>query len=226
MNLITHSLRADGFDASEDGTGRGIPLTVGTLSESSGHARPGDNIQSVGYLIPALANPMTARMHKGINTTCDEGQTMIVHAPAIAFHNRQDPDVSGDVTHPIGAASDAVGTLSRSTTQAVAFNNTGHGWWNEAVAAATVRTGGGGARESTIALTGTAVRRLTPTECERLQGFPDSYTAIQWRGKPAADGPRYKALGNSMAVPCMAWIGRRIAMTTSAAVPHADPALR
>jgi DNA (cytosine-5)-methyltransferase 1 len=55
-----------------------------------------------------------------------------------------------------------------------------------------------------------AVRRLTPRECERLQGFPDDYTLIPYRGKPAADGPRYKALGNSMPVPCMAWIGRRI----------------
>jgi DNA (cytosine-5)-methyltransferase 1 len=56
----------------------------------------------------------------------------------------------------------------------------------------------------------TAVRRLTPTECERLQGFPDGHTAISYNGKPAADGPRYKALGNSMAVPVMAFIGRRI----------------
>lgn len=55
-----------------------------------------------------------------------------------------------------------------------------------------------------------AVRRLTPRECERLQGFPDDYTAITYRGKPAADGPRYKALGNSMAVPVMRWIGERI----------------
>ena len=55
-----------------------------------------------------------------------------------------------------------------------------------------------------------AVRRLTPRECERLQGFPDFYTAITYRKKPAADGPRYKALGNSMAVPCMRWIGERI----------------
>jgi DNA (cytosine-5)-methyltransferase 1 len=54
------------------------------------------------------------------------------------------------------------------------------------------------------------VRRLTPTECERLQGFPDGYTLVPHRGKPAADGPRYKSLGNSMAVPVMAWIGRRI----------------
>lgn len=56
-----------------------------------------------------------------------------------------------------------------------------------------------------------AVRRLTPKECERLQGFPDGYTDVTYRNKPAADGPRYKALGNSMAVPVMAWIGKRIA---------------
>ena len=60
--------------------------------------------------------------------------------------------------------------------------------------------------------TGMVVRRLTPVECERLQGFPDGWTDISYRGKPAPDGPRYKALGNSMAVPCMAWIGRRIQM--------------
>ena len=55
------------------------------------------------------------------------------------------------------------------------------------------------------------VRRLTPVECERLQGFPDGYTNIPWRNKPESpDGPRYKALGNSMAVPVMKWIGERI----------------
>lgn len=58
------------------------------------------------------------------------------------------------------------------------------------------------------------VRRLTPLECERLQGFPDGHTLIGWKGKPAEecpDGPRYKAIGNSMAVPVMRWIGKRIA---------------
>jgi DNA (cytosine-5)-methyltransferase 1 len=62
-------------------------------------------------------------------------------------------------------------------------------------------------------LTDMQVRRLTPVECERLQGFPDGYTAIPWRNKPAdqcPDGPRYKALGNSWAVPVVRWIGRRI----------------
>ena len=58
---------------------------------------------------------------------------------------------------------------------------------------------------------GMAVRRLTPTECERLQGFPDGYTDIM---PETPDGPRYKALGNSMAVPVMRWIGSRIALAT------------
>ena len=60
---------------------------------------------------------------------------------------------------------------------------------------------------------GFQVRRFTPAECERLQGFPVGHTQIPWRGKPAADcpdGPRYKAIGNSMAVPVMRWIGERI----------------
>ena len=87
----------------------------------------------------------------------------------MAFHNRQDPDVSGSVTHPIGAKDNGLGVAIRS-----------------------------------------GVRRLTPSECERLQGFPDDYTQVARRGKFAADGPRYKALGNSMAVPVVRWIGERI----------------
>lgn len=62
----------------------------------------------------------------------------------------------------------------------------------------------------------TVVRRLTPVEAERLQGFPDNYTNIPWKGKPSSpDGRRYKALGNSMAVPVMRWIGRRIEEASS-----------
>lgn len=57
------------------------------------------------------------------------------------------------------------------------------------------------------------VRRLTPVECERLQGFPDNWTRIPWRGKleeNCPDAPRYKAIGNSWAVPCVRWIGERL----------------
>ena len=59
-------------------------------------------------------------------------------------------------------------------------------------------------------MTEAAIRRLTPRECERLQGFPDDYTLIPYREKPAADGPRYKALGNSMHTGTMRWLGERI----------------
>lgn len=57
---------------------------------------------------------------------------------------------------------------------------------------------------------GMAVRRLTPRECERLQGLEDDYTLVPYNGKMAADGPRYKAIGNGMAVPVVKWIGERI----------------
>lgn len=63
-----------------------------------------------------------------------------------------------------------------------------------------------------LAIHNMAVRRLTPVEFERLQGFPDNYTDIKHNGKETPDGPRYKALGNSMAVPCMSWLGKRIQM--------------
>jgi DNA (cytosine-5)-methyltransferase 1 len=85
--------------------------------------------------------------------------------------------------------------------------------------APTLAPGGGGnpgdvhrqkGNEAALVGASSAVRRLTPTECERLQGFPDGYTDVPFRSKPAADGPRYKALGNSFATPVIRWIGQRI----------------
>jgi len=99
---------------------------------------------------------------------------------------------------------------------AVAMRESGQGYWMEDSKAGTLRAEGENrpSRPSNvIAQSSMAVRRLTPRECERLQGFDDDHTMIHWRNKPAdqcPDGPRYKALGNSMAVPCMAWIGKRI----------------
>ena len=81
----------------------------------------------------------------------------------------------------------------------------------------TLNTAQGGQRQPCIA-TPMAVRRLTPIECERLQGFPDNWSRIPWKGKPedqCPDGPRYKACGNSMAVPVMRWIGEQIARVES-----------
>lgn len=67
--------------------------------------------------------------------------------------------------------------------------------------------------QTPLALQPMIIRRLTPRECERLQGFPDDWTLIPWKGKPidqCPDGPRYKAIGNSWAVPCARYIGERI----------------
>jgi DNA (cytosine-5)-methyltransferase 1 len=109
----------------------------------------------------------------------------------------------------IGQVDAPSGTLGISASQAVAFADLA-----DPVAANQARTytreGTHNFRVSNVAISRMQVRRLTPRECERLQGFPDDYTLIPYRGRPAADGPRYKALGNSMAVPCMRWIGRRI----------------
>lgn len=118
---ITHTLKAEGFDASEDGTGRGQPI-VATAGAMCAHTYSGGMGGKVDMAMQGYAQPV-----------------------------------------------------------------------------------------------GMAVRRLTPRECERLQGFPDDYTLVPMRnksgkanGKWSKDGPRYKALGNSMAVPCMRWIGERI----------------
>ncbi len=98
-----------------------------------------------------------------------------------------------------------------------AMRESGQGYWMEDDIAGTIDANmgmsGHANRPAVIKQSAMQVRRLTPVECERLQGFPDNYTAIPWRKKPATecpDGPRYKALGNSWAVPVARWIGERI----------------
>jgi len=90
---------------------------------------------------------------------------------------------------------------------AIAYNLRGRdgGAMPEPTDVASVRSASGGSSRTYV-----GVRRLLPVECEKLQGFEPGHTAIPFRGKPAKDGPRYKALGNAMAVPVMEWIGRRI----------------
>jgi DNA (cytosine-5)-methyltransferase 1 len=85
----------------------------------------------------------------------------------------------------------------------------------------TLRAGGGGGDKSHV-LAASAVRRLTPRECERLQGAPDDWTLVpNTQGKPMADGPRYRMLGNSFAVPVIRWIGTRIDAASQAALEKA-----
>lgn len=95
----------------------------------------------------------------------------------------------------------------------VAFTPSSFAQYSEGIG--TIRANGGdlGGGSEGLVVKPMNVRRLTPRETERLQGFPDDWSRIPWKGKPAEecpDGPRYKACGNSMAVPVMRWIGERI----------------
>jgi hypothetical protein len=97
--------------------------------------------------------------------------------------------------------------------------------WSEELSPTLPSNAGGNTAPAVIGLNPPmAVRRLTPVECERLQGFPDNWSRISWKGKPeedCPDGPRYKACGNSMAVPVMRWIGERIASVDLTFSTHA-----
>jgi DNA (cytosine-5)-methyltransferase 1 len=218
--FITHSLSADGFDASEDGTGRGVPLITGTPSTRYGASSGRDHSDSSALLplafnlrgreggaMPESADAASVRAAPGGSSNSyvafsakDYGADVDEIAPTLR-------GMGHDSSHANGGGQVAVaftlhgsdGTASTATPTDVAGS---------------VRTKPPGSIENsstTIAQQGMAVRRLTPRECERLQGFPDDYTLVEYRGKLAADGPRYRALGNSMAVPVMRWIGQRIA---------------
>ena len=127
----------------------------------------------------------------------------------ICFESRQEMSIYGDVAgtldcqRPVGNAV-AFAENSRAELRLCGGNGDISG---------TLSTGGGKPGQGLPCIAGSGVRRLTPVECERLQGFPDNFTKIPWRGKSPEDCPgshRYKALGNSMAVPVMRWIGQRI----------------
>jgi DNA (cytosine-5)-methyltransferase 1 len=198
--FVTHFLRGEGFDASEDGTGRWTPLVP--------VAWTGDGV---------TADPISASEGR---TYTHEGTTFRLHncvqqPVAVAFHENQRGELT--VNNTAGALKVGGGKPGQGY-PAVAFQpriaRNGRGNMGDVVNALQAQSGQTGKGDAAPCVaTAMQVRRLTPTECERLQGFPDNYTAIPWRGKPASecpDGPRYKALGNSWAVPVVRWIGRRI----------------
>jgi len=162
--IVTHSLRGEGFDASEDGTGRGTPLVPVAFAHQAGGTQT-----TLGY------DP-----DSGTAPTLNKSQTAAVAYGLPGNWIGRKPENGGNAVEPMH---DLSPNLTSTDRHAVS--------------------------------TSIQVRRLTPVECERLQGFPDSYTDIKPNGKPTADGPRYKALGNSMAVPVMAWIGKRIQQVES-----------
>ena len=115
-----------------------------------------------------------------------------------------------------GDRTDALTTGTDQTSTGVAFNitpsnsNKDFNARSASYAQSLTATGGTPSARGGDVIMQPAVRRLTPRECERLQGFPDDWTLVPYRGKPAADSPRYKGIGNSMAIPVMRWIGERI----------------
>ena len=195
--MVAHALRGEGFDASEDGTGRGTPpVPIAFSAKDYG----GDAMEGVS---PTLRAGGHAGSHANAGVM-----------PAVAFAQNQRGEVrTSDVAMQLTCGGGKPGEGY----PAVAFDLRGRegGAMPEGPHdTANLRAASGGSSRSYIAQPW-AVRRLTPTECERLQGFPDDFTRIPYRGKPAdkcPDGPRYKALGNSMAVNAMEWIGERIAM--------------
>jgi len=297
----------------------GVQETCGTLSDGA-HRGGGltDRTHTAVAFLPSVANPLTHRMHKGMNTTVDEGQTPIVTtggafdeatcfkpshftrgkdgkpsdvapplsadadkgdqdtvvcatgqrthalttraaceedgtgrgnpivpAQAVAF-NWQNGGGYGKANDGLGITEEGTGPLQRCNTPAVAFKpgqseaaggtfvteefaptmqaqNNGStavpavsfNAYQRTEGAATWPIGASDGRKVEVGVrSGMQVRRLTPSECEYLQGFPAGHTDIAFRKKPAADGPRYRALGNSMAVPCMVWLGHRIQQAT------------
>jgi DNA (cytosine-5)-methyltransferase 1 len=233
---VSHTLKGEGFDGSEDGTGRGVPVVAFGGGNTSG------NID--------VAACLTAK-----------GQRIDFEVETFAVHGTQDPDTNCELAHTIGRNNGqenaciafsykdngADATIDMAPTLRAGNHHTSHANGGQPPAIAfqpgNLSRGAGSAPSDQIFPTlkadhgrgrsdqdphvflGTQVRRLTPIECERLQGFPDNHTLIGWRGKDAdecPDGPRYKAIGNSMAVPVMRWIGERIAAALPAEKLNGD----
>ncbi|MDS0076770.1 Dam family site-specific DNA-(adenine-N6)-methyltransferase [Enterobacter hormaechei subsp. hoffmannii] len=201
---VSHTLKGEGFDGSEDGTGRGVPVVAFGGGNTSG------NID--------VSACLTAK-----------GQRIDFEVETFAVHGTQDPDTNREFAHTLGRNNGQENVIvTEPFTLAIRGRSEGSTVEvrNDGTANALLTPNGGRAGMGVGAIGwGMQVRRLTPIECERLQGFPDNHTLIGWRGKDAdecPDGPRYKAIGNSMAVPVMRWIGERIA----AALPIETPALR
>jgi DNA (cytosine-5)-methyltransferase 1 len=201
---VAHSLRGEGFDASEDGTGRGTPLVPIAFSSKDFGADAGPT-----------APTLRAMGHAGSHANAGGQVAIAIQERAVSENPASGPDGAG-----FRQAGAAYTLEARVHPQAVAFDLRGRdgGAMPEGPHnTANIRAAPGGSSRSYIAAPW-AVRRLTPRECERLQGFTDDYTDVPYRRRNwTADGPRYKALGNSMAVNVMHWLGERIEMVEETA---------
>lgn len=178
-------------------------------SAQSGGFRTTD-LDNHGAYIPMAANTLTERMHKGVNTTMDEGQTMIAFDETQVTHPENRSTPRGDTSHTLPHK-------GRPPTIAFSANDDGQGAAENITpslrALEGARQNGGQAMAVAMPESTWKVRRLMPIECERLQGFPDNYTRIpKANGKFTSDGQRYRQLGNAFPVNVIDWIGRRILM--------------
>lgn len=187
-----------------------------------------DNQAQAGHLI-AFGGGNTAG-HIDVATACTaHGIRLDFDTETFAVHGTQDPDTNRELAHTLGRNNGQENAIvTEPFTLAIRGRSEGSTVEvrNDGTANALLTPNGGRAGMGVGAIGwGMQVRRLTPIECERLQGFPDNHTLIGWRGKDAAecpDGPRYKAIGNSMAVPVMRWIGERIAAALPAEKLNGD----
>lgn len=187
--FVTHALTAGGFDASEEGTGRGTPLVPVAYRTS-----PNCGAWETGDRVDAITTGTDPTSHIIAFSCKDHGADAGPVSPTLRA-------MEFDGSHANGGGQVAVAFDLRGREGGAQFEGPHD--------TANIRSASGGSSRSYVAAS--AVRRLMPVECERLQGFPDGYTNVPWRGRPAApDGPMYKALGNSWAVPCARWIGERI----------------
>jgi DNA (cytosine-5)-methyltransferase 1 len=227
----THALKAEGADASEDGTGRGtpiIPTLVDTLS-ANGDAHSGfrNDRGLVAYSVTQDSSPVLLEEQSPalkVGTGLEMGQP-----PCVAY-NVQSQHSNTNAGHAVEAdvarCLDGTGFTGNQGGTVIAFQERGRDGGRsceaqEEIAYSLMAPNGGGRRQENNVAAQMRVRRLTPLECERLMNFPDGYTFIPYNGKPAKDGPRYKACGNSMVVACMLWIGRRIEMVEQVLGEHA-----
>ena len=186
--------------------------TAGTVTTRAGNGGGGGlgtdeacsgYLQAIGNVQDGSVTTLSSREYKGLSC----GRDGMTSAAVIAF-GAQNSSAQG-----LSASEHITPTLDKSKTPALAFSSKQQSMKTSDNLANTL--GANDYKEPQAVADNMQVRRLTPKECERLQGFPDSYTQIPYRNKPAEncpDGPRYKAMGNSMAVPVMRWIGKRIKM--------------
>lgn len=194
---------------------------VGTCGADDNQAQAGHLIAFGGGNTAGHIDVATAYTAHGIRLDFD--------TETFAVHGTQDPDTNCELAHTLGRNNGQENAIvTEPFTLAIRGRSEGSTVEvrNDGTANALLTPNGGRAGMGVGAIGwGMQVRRLTPIECERLQGFPDNHTLIGWRGKNAdecPDGPRYKAIGNSMAVPVMRWIGERIAAALPAEKTNGD----